>query len=72
MPYQSEDDPVVEALNSMVWSIIGLFAGVLAALGIFAWQKYTTPKLPESLCQDQNESPQNDQVENPQHKRSVR
>lgn len=49
MPYQSEDDPVVETLNSMVWGIIGLFAGILAALGIFAWQKYTAPKLPDSL-----------------------
>jgi len=25
----------------------------------------------ETWCQDQNESPQNDQAENPQHKRSV-
>lgn len=49
MPYQSDDDPVVETLNSMVWGIIGLFAGILAALGIVAWQKYTTAKLPDAL-----------------------
>ena len=49
MPYQSDDDPVVETLNSMVWGVIGLFFGILAALGIFAWQRYTAPKLPDSL-----------------------
>lgn len=49
MPYQSEDDPVVETLNSMVWGIIGLFAGILAAPGIVAWQKATAAKLPDSL-----------------------
>ena len=50
MPYQSEDDPLVETLNDMLWSIIGVFVGALAAVGIYTWQKkVSAPKFPEIL-----------------------
>src|SRR5690606_6205396 len=41
MPYQSEDDPLVETLNSAVWHVIGVGIGLVLAVFVFVWQKVT-------------------------------
>src|SRR5690606_31085154 len=41
MPYQSEDDPLVETLNSAVWHVIGVGIGIVLAVFVFVWQKIT-------------------------------
>ncbi|HMN12488.1 MAG TPA: type IV secretion system DNA-binding domain-containing protein [Bellilinea sp.] len=41
MPYQSDDDPLVETLNSAVWHVIGLTIGVALAAIVFVWQQVT-------------------------------
>ncbi|NLF76924.1 MAG: hypothetical protein GX573_14595 [Chloroflexi bacterium] len=50
MSYRRDDDPIVEALNSMVFGIIGFVVGLLAAIGVYSWQKKTdVPRFPSSL-----------------------
>src|SRR5690606_23833802 len=41
MPYQSDDDPLVETLNSAVWHVIGVGIGLVLAVFVFVWQKVT-------------------------------
>ncbi len=50
MTYKSDEDPLVEMLNGLVWGIIGFFVGLLAAVGVHAWQKkFDVARFPESL-----------------------
>jgi len=41
MPYQSDDDPLVETLNSAVWHVIGMGIGIVLAVFVFVWQQVT-------------------------------
>lgn len=41
MPYQSDEDPLVETLNSAVWHVIGVGIGIVLAVFVFVWQKVT-------------------------------